>query len=91
EMQVDSALDPLLRERLLPGARLDGAANVLIFSSSDAASATRNALKIKAGGLEVGPFLMGLGSRAHVVSRSISARGLLNISALAGTPVAHYS
>ncbi len=90
EMNVDAALDPELRERLLPGARLDGAANVLIFGHADAASASRNMLKMKAGGLEVGPILMGMGNLAHVVTPGITARGLLNMAALAGTPVAHY-
>ncbi|WP_425049646.1 NADP-dependent malic enzyme [Psychromarinibacter sp. S121] len=90
EMHVDSALDQTLRDRLLPGSRFEGPANVLIFASSDAASGVRNVLKMKAGGLEVGPILMGMGNRAHVVTPSITARGLLNMSALAGTPVAYY-
>ncbi len=90
EMNADAALDPDLRARIFPGSRLQGAANVLVFAYSDAASTARNMLKFKAGGLEVGPILMGMGNRAHIVTPSITARGLLNISALAGTPVAHY-
>lgn len=90
EMHVDSALDPVLRQRLMPMSRFQGPANVLVFSSTDAASGVRNILKTKADGLEVGPILMGMGNRAHVVTPSITARGLLNIAALAGTPVAHY-
>jgi malate dehydrogenase (oxaloacetate-decarboxylating)(NADP+) len=90
EMHVDSALDPELRGRFLPHGRMTGAANVLVFASTDAAGATRNILKARAGGLEVGPILMGMGNKAHIVTPSITARGLLNISALAGTPVAHY-
>ena len=62
----------------------------LVFASTDAAAATRNILKMKANGLEVGPILMGMGNKAHIVTPSITARGLLNISALAGTPVTHY-
>lgn len=91
EMHVDSALDQGLRERLLPHGRYEGAANVLVFANGDAASGIRNILKMKASGLEVGPILMGMGNRAHVVTPSITARGLVNISALAGSPVAHYS
>jgi malate dehydrogenase (oxaloacetate-decarboxylating)(NADP+) len=91
EMNVDTALDPELRARLFPGNRMKGAANVLIFGHADAASAVRNILKTKADGLEVGPILMGMGNRAHIVSPSITARGLLNAAAIAGTPVAHYS
>ncbi|WP_135506262.1 NADP-dependent malic enzyme [Roseovarius aestuariivivens] len=90
EMNLDAALDPELRERLLPGNRMEGAANVLLFSNGDTASGVRNILKMKSGGLEVGPLLMGMGNRAHIVTPSITARGLLNMAAIAGTPVAHY-
>ena len=90
EMHVDTALYAELRERLLPGTRMTGAANALVFASTDAAGAARNMLKARAGGLEVGPILMGMGNRAHIVTPSITARGLLNISALAGTPVSTY-
>jgi malate dehydrogenase (oxaloacetate-decarboxylating)(NADP+) len=90
EMHADSALDADLRARIFPNSRLQGAANALVFSSTDAAGASRNILKMKANGLEVGPILMGMGNRAHIVTPSITARGLLNISALAGTPVSHY-
>jgi malate dehydrogenase (oxaloacetate-decarboxylating)(NADP+) len=91
EMNVDSALDQDLRDRIFPGSRLTGAANVLVFASTDAAAGVRNILKMKAGGLEVGPILMGMGNRAHIVNPSITTRGLLNVAAIAGTPVAHYS
>ena len=90
EMQAEAALNPELRARIMPNTRLEGAANVLIFPNTDAASGVRNILKMRAGGLEVGPILMGMGNRAHIVTPSITARGLLNMSALAGTPVAQY-
>ncbi|THD72808.1 NADP-dependent malic enzyme [Thalassobius vesicularis] len=90
EMNVDAALDAELRERIFPGNRLQGTANALIFANADAASGVRNILKVKGGGLEVGPILMGMGNRAHIVSPSITARGLLNMAAIAGTPVAQY-
>ncbi|MCB1404884.1 MAG: NADP-dependent malic enzyme, partial [Rhodobacteraceae bacterium] len=91
EMLVDAALDHDLRSRVFPHSRLTGAANVLIFSSTDAAGAVRNILKTRAGGLEVGPVLMGMGNKAHIVTPSITARGLLNMAAIAGTPVSQYS
>ncbi|WP_170338101.1 NADP-dependent malic enzyme [Ruegeria arenilitoris] len=90
EMNLDVALDPELRERIFPNSRLEGAANVLIFAHADAASGVRNILKMKADGIEVGPILMGMGNKAHIVTPSITARGLLNMAAIAGTPVAHY-
>ncbi|SHJ35985.1 malate dehydrogenase (oxaloacetate-decarboxylating)(NADP+) [Palleronia salina] len=90
EMHADAALDGELRARIFPSSRMEGAANTLVFANTDAASGVRNILKMKAGGLEVGPILMGMGNRAHIVTSSITARGLLNMSAIAGTPVAHY-
>jgi len=90
EMHADAALDPLIRARTFPNARFSKAANVLVFASTDAASGVKNVLKISAHGLEVGPILMGMGNRAHIVTPAITARGLLNIAALAGTPVQHY-
>ncbi|MEM9785183.1 MAG: NADP-dependent malic enzyme [Pseudomonadota bacterium] len=90
EMHIDAALDVELRNRVFPGAHMEGAANTLIFANTDAASGVRNILKMKGGGLEVGPILMGMGNRCHIVTPSITARGLLNMSAVAGTPVAHY-
>jgi len=90
EMHTDAALDADLRNRIFPNSRLTGAANVLVFAHTDAASAVRNVLKVKAGGLEVGPILMGMGNKAHIVTPSITARGLLNMAALAGTSVQQY-
>ena len=90
EMNSDTALNPELRTRLFPDSRLTGNANSLIYSSTNAAGAARNLLKGAAAGLEVGPILMGMGNRAHIVTPAITARGLLNIAALAGTTVASY-
>ena len=87
---LDLALDPDLRSRIFPSARFQGAANVLIFAYTDAASGARNILKMRGNGLEVGPILMGMGNRAHIVTPSVTARGLLNSAALAGMPVAKY-
>ena len=90
EMHSDSALDADLRQRIFRGSRFTGSANVLVFSNIDAASGVRNILKMRSNGIEVGPILMGMGNKAHIVSPSITTRGLLNISALAGTPVQIY-
>ncbi|MEQ8261942.1 NADP-dependent malic enzyme [Pseudohaliea sp.] len=91
EMHTDAALDPELRSRIFPHSRLKGPANVLVFANGDAASGVRNILKMRAGALEVGPILMGMDNTVHIVTPSITARGLLNISALAGTDVSHYA
>ena len=90
EMNIDAALDPQLRSRIFPENRMKGAANVLVFAHADAAGGVRSILKMRGGGLEVGPILMGMGNRAHIVTPAITARGLLNMTAIAGTPVANY-
>jgi malate dehydrogenase (oxaloacetate-decarboxylating)(NADP+) len=91
EMHSDAALDGDLRARIMPNCRFEGAANVLIFANTDAASGVRNILKMCANGIEVGPILMGMGNKAHIGTSSITARGLFNIATLAGTPVNEYS
>jgi len=90
EMHVDAALDHELRERLFPEGRLTGRANVFIFANAEAAGVARNILKSVSGGVEVGPILMGMGNRAHIVTPSITARGLLNVAALAASNVSSY-
>ncbi len=91
EMPLDAALDPTIRERLLPSSRLQGKANVFVFSNAETAGGVKNALKSIAGGIEVGPILMGMGNRAHIVTPSITVRGLINMAALAGMPVHSYA
>ncbi|MCC0066468.1 MAG: NADP-dependent malic enzyme [Rhodovulum sp.] len=91
EMQSDAALDAAVRGRIFPNSRFEGAANALVYSTTDSSSAVRNIIKMVAGGLEVGPILMGMGNKAHIVTPSITARGLLNIAALAGAPVQSYA
>ena len=85
EMPVNVAVNPELRQRIFPHSRLEGRANLLVLATADAASSVRNALRGIAGALEVGPILMGMENKAHIVTPSITARGLLNIAALAGT------
>ena len=91
EMPVDAALDPEFRNRLLPESRLVGQANAFVFSNAETAGGVKNSLKSVAGGIEVGPILMGMGNRVHIVTPSITVRGLINMAALAGTPVHTYA
>jgi malate dehydrogenase (oxaloacetate-decarboxylating)(NADP+) len=83
EMHVDAALAADIRERVLPDARLDGQANLLIFPNLDAAHNTYAALKVLGGGVSIGPILVGAAQPVHVVTHSITVRGLVNMSALA--------
>jgi malate dehydrogenase (oxaloacetate-decarboxylating)(NADP+) len=83
EMNADTALDTVIRERIFPGSHLEGAANLLIFPNQDAANIGMNLLKSAGDGLLVGPLLLGAAAPAHILTPSITARGLLNATALA--------
>jgi malate dehydrogenase (oxaloacetate-decarboxylating)(NADP+) len=91
EMNIDTALNTEMRMRVFPHARFTEAANGLICANMDVASGLRNILKTKARGLEVGPILMGMGNRVHIATPSVTTRGLLNMAAIAGTPVSQYA
>ena len=83
EMHADSALSPFIREEIFPNSRLRSAANLLIAPSLDAANIAFNLLKVVSGGVPVGPILLGAAESAHIVTPSITVRGLLNMSAIA--------
>ena len=83
EMQVDTALLPVIRERLLPGSTLKGVANLLIMPSLDAASASYNLIKSVTGAVTIGPILIGPRQPAHIVNASVTSRGIVNMSAVA--------
>ena len=83
EMHADSALDPVQRDRAYPHARLKGQANVLIFPNLDAANIAYEAIKILGDALPVGPILIGAACPAHVLTPSVTARGIVNMTAVA--------
>ncbi|MFA7431558.1 MAG: NADP-dependent malic enzyme [Rhodospirillaceae bacterium] len=82
EMHSDAALSEALRNRIYPGSRLKGSANLLIMPSADAANIAFNMVKVLGEGLNVGPILLGPRCPAHIVTPSITVRGLLNMTAL---------
>ena len=83
EMHADAALAETIRQRLVPDSPLTGAANLLVMPGLDAANIAFNLLKAAAEGLQVGPLLLGMSKPVHVVPPSVTARGILNVSALA--------
>ena len=83
EMQADLALDETLRERVFPGSKLTGQANLLIMPDLNTANTAFNLLKSLSGGLPVGPILIGAAKPVHILTPSVTARGIVNISALA--------
>jgi malate dehydrogenase (oxaloacetate-decarboxylating)(NADP+) len=83
EMQADTALSQLLRDKKLPGSRLKGEANVLVMPNLDAANIAYQMTRMLADALPVGPILLGLARPAHILSTAVTARGVVNMTAIA--------
>jgi malate dehydrogenase (oxaloacetate-decarboxylating)(NADP+) len=82
EMHGDAALDPAIRQNVFPNSRLKDAANLVICPTLDSANIAFNLLKTAADGLHIGPMLLGTARPAHVLTPSVTARGILNMTAL---------
>ncbi len=83
EMHGDSALNAALRDRVLPHSRIEGEANVLIMPNLDAANIAYQMINVLADGLPVGPILIGAARPAHILTPSVTARGIVNMTAVA--------
>ncbi|WP_137125517.1 phosphate acyltransferase [Roseomonas sp. HF4] len=83
EMHADAALIPAIRARAVPDSTLDGAANLLVMPGIDAANIAFNLVKAATDGLQLGPLLLGMNKPIHVLVPSVTARGILNVTALA--------
>ena len=83
EMHGDAALSPLFRDRVLPHSRIEGEANVLIMPNLDAANIAYQMIKVLADALPVGPILIGAAQPAHILTPSVTARGIVNMTAVA--------
>ncbi|HUG62007.1 MAG TPA: NADP-dependent malic enzyme [Methylomirabilota bacterium] len=81
EMHGDAALSQEVRARVMPTGRLTGEANLLVFPSLDAANITLSVLKVSSDALHVGPILLGAARSAHVLTPSVTSRGIVNMSA----------
>jgi malate dehydrogenase (oxaloacetate-decarboxylating)(NADP+) len=82
EMHPDIALVPSLRERMVRDSHLDGVANLLVMPTLDAANIAFNLVKAVADGLPVGPLLLGMSKPVHVLVSNVTARGIVNVSAV---------
>jgi malate dehydrogenase (oxaloacetate-decarboxylating)(NADP+) len=83
EMQADTALSQAIRERVMPNARFTGEANVLVMPNLESANIAFQLVKMLADALPVGPILMGSAKPAHVLTPSVTARGIVNMTAIA--------
>ena len=88
EMQADTALSLVARARVTADCRLSGEANVLIFPNLDAGSTALQLTRVIADAMPVGPILVGPAKPAHVLTPSITARGIVNMTAIAAAEAA---
>lgn len=83
EMHGDAAINEQIRQRIFPNSRLKGQANLLILPTLDAANIAFNLLKTITESVSIGPILLGVAKPAHILTPSVTVRGLVNMSALA--------
>ena len=84
EMHGDAALSKRVLDRIFPDSSLTTEANLLIMPSLDAANISYNLLRAAAaGGVTVGPILLGAAQPAHILTETATVRGILNMTALA--------
>jgi malate dehydrogenase (oxaloacetate-decarboxylating)(NADP+) len=83
EMHADMALKLTGLKTRFPDTQLTESANLLVMPNQDAANISFNLLQTLADGTPIGPILVGAAESAHIVTPSITVRGLLNMTAVA--------
>ena len=83
EMQADTALIEAVRNRKLPSSTLRGEANLLVMPDLTSANAAYQMLKVFGDALPVGPILLGAAMPAHILTGSVTSRGVVNMTAIA--------
>jgi malate dehydrogenase (oxaloacetate-decarboxylating)(NADP+) len=89
EMHGDTAISEVLRHRVYPHSTLKGEANLLVFPNLDAANITLSTVKQMMDALHVGPILLGTDKPAHILTPSVTSRGIVNMTALSVVEAAH--
>ena len=89
EMHADAALSQALRARLVSQSPLTESANLLIMPTLDAANIGLTLLSAATEALLVGPILLGVSKPLHLLVPSVTARGIVNMTALAAAQANH--
>ena len=69
--------------RVYPHSTLKGEANLLVFPNLDSANIALTTVKQMMDALHVGPILLGTAKPAHILTPSVTSRGVVNMTALA--------
>ncbi|MGZ9107673.1 MAG: NADP-dependent malic enzyme [Micavibrio sp.] len=83
EMHADDALSEIIRQTSMPNSTLRGAANIMIMPNVDAANIAFNMLRVLGEGISIGPILLGTAMPMHILTPSVTPRGILNMTAFA--------
>ena len=86
EMKGGMALNPAVRNKSGKSS-LSGNANLLIMPNLDAANITYTVLKSLANGISVGPILLGTRIPVHAITKTITPRGIVNLTSLVSASV----
>ena len=87
EMQADTALIEAVRARILPNSSLKGQANLLVMPDLSSANVAYQTIKVFGDSLPVGLILLGTLKPAHILTGSVTSRGVVNVTAIAVTEV----
>ncbi|HEX5055723.1 MAG TPA: phosphate acyltransferase, partial [Gammaproteobacteria bacterium] len=83
EMQGDAAISEAVRQRVFPESKCDGTPNLLLMPGLDAANIGYTLVKSLEDGVVVGPILVGFKRAGHILTPSVTVRGIVNMSAVA--------
>ena len=83
EMRLNTALIEEVREKKMQHSPLNGEANLLVMPDLSSANIAYQAIKVFGDSLAVGPILLGTRKPAHILTGSVTARGVMNITAIA--------
>jgi malate dehydrogenase (oxaloacetate-decarboxylating)(NADP+) len=83
EMHALAAMNESVRNSINPYSTLSGTANLLIMPNLDTANVALDLLRSINDALLIGPVLSGTARPVHIVTPSVTAKGIFNMSALA--------
>lgn len=82
EMTADAAMSVRIRGLLHPESDLKSTANLLVMPNISAANIAFNMTKILGDSVVIGPLLLGLKRPSHILVPSVTARGIINATAI---------